>query len=119
TGGAHAARHEDLHVIGAAAQVLPGAATDAVHAVVARQRAAVPVVGGQAAPGHEQPRTDDDPGLDGLAHLHVDEVLLAHDPHRGGARRVEHRAAADRAGRHPQGPSTRTPYSRRAASAET
>ncbi len=79
---ADAARHEDLHVVGAAAQVLARAAADLVHAVVADQRSAVAVVGGQAAAGHQQARPGDDAGLDGVAHVDVDEVLLAHDPHR-------------------------------------
>ena len=90
-----------------APQVLAGAAPHVVHAVVAGERAAVAVVGGEAPAGHQQPRTGDDAGLDALAHVDVDEVLLAHDPHRGGAggeilaeiprrgQRLRHRAAAE------------------------
>src|SRR5207247_2391255 len=105
-GRADAAGHEDLDVIRAAAEVFAGAATDVVHAVVARQRAAVAVVGGQPASGHEQPRARNHAGLDRVAHVHI-EVLLAHDPHRGragreiaaqiarGRQRLWHRPAAE------------------------
>src|SRR6185295_7282039 len=46
-GRADAAGDEDLHVVGAAAEILARAAADLVHAVVAGQRPAVAVVGGQ------------------------------------------------------------------------
>src|SRR5262249_37081954 len=81
--------------------------TNLVDAVVARQRATVPVVRSQPASGHEQSRPEDYAGLDGIAHVDVDEVLLAHDAHRGraggkiaaqiarGRERLRHGAAAE------------------------
>jgi hypothetical protein len=94
-------------VVGAAAKVLARAAADLVHAVVAGQAPAVTVVGGQPAAGDQQARPGDDAGLDRVADLDVHEVLLAHDPHRGGPRgevltqvlrrgeRLRHRPAAE------------------------
>ncbi len=82
---ADAARDEDLDVVGAAPEVLARAAADLVHAVVAGQRPPVAVVRGETSSRHEEPRPGDDARLDGVAQLDVEEVLLAHHPHRGRA----------------------------------
>ena len=83
---ADAARDEDLDMVGAAPQVLARAAADLVHAVVAGERPPVAIVRGEASSRHQEARPGDDPRRDGLPQLEVEEVLLAHDPHGGGAR---------------------------------
>src|SRR5262249_27414936 len=82
---ADAARDEDLDVVRAPPQVLAGPAAYLVHAVVAREDAAVAVVRGEPAPRYQQPRARDDALLDRLAQVQVEEVLLAHHAHRGRA----------------------------------
>src|SRR5207247_5331332 len=68
---ADAARDEDLHVVGAAPEVLARAAAHFVDAVVARQRATVAVVGGEAPAGHQQPRGAADTRVVGVAGVDV------------------------------------------------
>src|SRR6185436_12283976 len=76
---------EELHVIGAVLEVLAHAATDLVHAVEGGVCPAVPVAGGDATRGAEEPRARDYPRVDGVADLNVEKALLRHHPHRGGA----------------------------------
>ena len=105
-GRADAAGDEDLHVVRAAPEVFPRAPPHFVHAVVAGERPAVAVVGGEPTPGDQQARPGDHPGLDGVAHLDIEEVLLAHDPHRRGPRgeiRSEIRSGGERAGARDRG----------------
>src|SRR5262249_46984184 len=104
---AHAAGDEDLHVIRAAAQVLARATPDFLDAGVARQPPSGAVVGRETAPRDEQPRAGNHPGVDRIANVDVDEMLLAHDPHRRRAgrevspqiarrgQRLRHRSAAE------------------------
>src|SRR6185503_20672275 len=61
------------------------AATDLVHAVEGGVCPAVPVAGGDATRGAEEPRARDYPRVDGVADLNVEKALLRHHPHRGGA----------------------------------
>ena len=59
------------------------------------------VIGGEPAPGDQQARPGDHTGLDRVANLDVEEVLLAHDPHRRGPRgeiRSEIRGGGERLG---------------------
>jgi len=104
---ADTAGDEDLHVVRAAPEVLARAAAHLVDAVVAGERSSVAVVSGEAAAGDQEARPGDHARLDGVAHLDVEEVLLAHDPHRrrprgevraqigGRGERLGHGAAAE------------------------
>src|SRR5438876_5587829 len=81
-GRADAAGDEDLHVVGTATEVLARAAADLVDAIVAGERPAVAVVGGETAARHQETRPGDHARLDGIAHVDVEEVFLAHHSHR-------------------------------------
>jgi hypothetical protein len=72
-------------VVGAALEVLAHTPADLVHPVEGGVRAAMAVARGDAAGRAEEARPGDHAGLDGVAHLDVEEVLLGHDAHGGGA----------------------------------
>jgi hypothetical protein len=81
-----AAGSEQLEEVGAVGEVLARAAADLVDAVERRLRAAVAVAGSDPARGDHEVRALQLAGVERLARVDVEPVLLGHDPHRRRAR---------------------------------
>jgi hypothetical protein len=70
-------------MVGTGGEVLAHGAADRVGSVEAGAGPRVAIAGGDATRRAQQPRAHDRAGLDGLADLQVEEILLGHDAHGG------------------------------------